>query len=46
VKFLLYPGCVVAGFVGLSLFSFWLAVRPPRLTIPLTPADVERSPCT
>lgn len=31
----------VGGFVALSAVSFWLAVRPPRLAIPLTPADVK-----
>jgi len=36
-----YAAVAVAGFLTLSLVSFWLAVRPPRLTIPLTPADVK-----
>jgi pimeloyl-ACP methyl ester carboxylesterase len=39
VKLVLYSTVVVAAFVALSLVSFWLAVRPPRLTIPLTPAQ-------
>src|SRR3989442_13235398 len=30
---------LVAGFVGASLFVFWLAVRPPRLAVPLAPRD-------
>jgi dipeptidyl aminopeptidase/acylaminoacyl peptidase len=37
----LYLVVALGVFVGLSLVSFWLAVRPPRLTIPLAPADVE-----
>lgn len=41
MKLLLYVALAVAAFVALSLVSFWLAVRPPRLTIPLTPADVK-----
>jgi pimeloyl-ACP methyl ester carboxylesterase len=39
VKLVLYSTVVVAAFVALSLVSFWLAVRPPRLSIPLTPAE-------
>ena len=39
MKLVLYSTVVVAAFVALSLVSFWLAVRPPRLTIPLTPAQ-------
>jgi pimeloyl-ACP methyl ester carboxylesterase len=32
---------IVAGaFVLLSLLTFWLAVRPPRLRVPLSPGDV------
>ena len=41
MRWAVYAGIVVVGFVGLSLFSFWLAVRPPRLTISLSPADVK-----
>jgi uncharacterized protein len=41
VKLLPYAGLVVGAFVVLSLVSFWLAVRPPRVTIPLTPAEVR-----
>src|SRR3989442_1371778 len=33
----IYAGGFVAGFVGRSLFVFWLAVRPPRLAVPLAP---------
>jgi pimeloyl-ACP methyl ester carboxylesterase len=36
-----YVAAAVAGFVTLTLVSFWLAVRPPRLIIPLAPADVK-----
>ena len=41
MKFLLYAGIAAGGFVALSLVSFWLAVRPPRLSIPLAPADFK-----
>ena len=41
VKFLAYVGVAAALFVALSLVSFWLAVRPPRLSIPLAPADFK-----
>ena len=40
-KFLLYAGGAAAVFVVLSVVSFWLAVRPPRLTIALAPADFK-----
>jgi uncharacterized protein len=40
-KFLLYAGGAAAVFVVLSAVSFWLAVRPPRLTIALAPADFK-----
>ena len=36
---MLYAGVLVAAFLLASLGSFWLAVRPPRLAIPLRPAD-------
>jgi uncharacterized protein len=32
---------IAAGFVAFSLLSFWLAVRPPRLTVALRPSDVN-----
>lgn len=35
MKFVFYAAIAFAVFVGLSLVSFWLAVRPPRLTVPL-----------
>jgi uncharacterized protein len=40
VKLLVYAGVAVTVFVVLSLVSFYTAVRPPRMTIALTPADV------
>jgi pimeloyl-ACP methyl ester carboxylesterase len=43
VKLLLYAALLLGGFVALSLMSFWLAFRPPRLTIPLSPADFKLS---
>jgi uncharacterized protein len=39
VKLALYTGLAAAVLLLASLASFWLAVRPPRLTIPLRPAD-------
>jgi pimeloyl-ACP methyl ester carboxylesterase len=39
VKLWVYPALVGGAFVLLSLLSFWLAVRPPRIAIPLSPAD-------
>jgi len=41
VKWALYVIVALAVFVALSLVSFWLAVRPPRMTIPLAPADFK-----
>lgn len=35
----LYAALVVAGLLLASLVSFWLAVRPPRIAIPLRPDD-------
>ena len=32
---------LATGFVVFSLLSFWLAVRPPRLTVGLRPSDVD-----
>jgi hypothetical protein len=39
VKLLLLAGLVLAGVLVLTLASFWLAVRPPRLAIALSPAE-------
>jgi pimeloyl-ACP methyl ester carboxylesterase len=40
VKLLVYAAALGAGgFVLLSLVSFWLAVRPPRIAIPLHPEE-------
>lgn len=41
VRWVAYAGIAMGVFVALSLVSFWLAVRPPRMTIPLVPADVK-----
>lgn len=41
MKLLPYAAVAVGAFVALSLVSFWLAVRPPRVIIPLSPADVR-----
>jgi pimeloyl-ACP methyl ester carboxylesterase len=35
----LYAALVVAAFLLASLGSFWLAVRPPRITVALSPED-------
>lgn len=43
MKFVLYVAIGVGAFATLSLVSFWLVVRPPRLTIPLSPADFKLS---
>jgi len=40
VKLAVYLAVFVGAFVALSLVSFWLAVRPPRLAVSLTPRDV------
>lgn len=40
-KLALYAALAAGVFVAMSLLSFWLAVRPPRLSIPLGPADVR-----
>ena len=39
VKLGLYAVALVVGLLLASLASFWLTVRPPRLTIPLRPED-------
>ncbi len=41
MKLLLTLFAVGAGFLLLSFLSFWLAVRPPRLTALLTPGNVN-----
>jgi len=40
VRLALSAAVLVAGFLGASLFVFWLAVRPPRLAVRLVPGDV------
>jgi uncharacterized protein len=39
VKILVAAAVLVGGFVLLSLVSFWLAVRPPRIAVPLRPDE-------
>ena len=39
MRLLAYPAMLVGGFVFLSLVSFWLAVRPPRIAVPLRPDE-------
>ena len=39
VKVLLYGGALVAMALVLSLLTFWLAVRPPRVTLAERPSD-------
>ena len=39
MRFLVYVVGVAGALVAWSLASFWLAVRPPRIAIPLGPAD-------
>src|SRR5207247_638220 len=43
MRLALYAAVLVAGFVGVSLLVFWLAVRPPRLTVPLARRDLRRA---
>jgi uncharacterized protein len=43
VKLLAYPAIIAGGFVLLSLVSFWLAVRPPRIAVPLRPDEFRLS---
>jgi pimeloyl-ACP methyl ester carboxylesterase len=40
VKLVVYLAVFAGAVVMLSLVSFWLAVRPPRLAVALTPGDV------
>ena len=40
MKIVVYLAVFAGAFVALSLVSFWLAVRPPRLAVPLAPADL------
>ncbi len=37
LRIALYSALLISGFVAVSLWSFWFAVRPPRLTIPVSP---------
>lgn len=39
MRILVYSAIFSLGFLLVSLLSFWLAVRPPRLTIPLSPEE-------
>ena len=39
MKVVVWAAVLVGAFVLLSLVSFWLAVRPPRITIPLRPEE-------
>jgi uncharacterized protein len=39
VKLVVYVALFAGAFVAFSLVSFWLAVRPPRIAIPLSPKD-------
>jgi pimeloyl-ACP methyl ester carboxylesterase len=41
VRPLVYPAILVGAFLLLSLVSFWLAVRPPRIAIPLRPEELR-----
>lgn len=41
MKLILCAGVAAGIVVILSLASFWMAVRPPRMTIPLAPADFK-----
>ena len=39
MKLAVYAAVFAGAFVAFSLLSFWLAVRPPRIAVPLAPAD-------
>lgn len=39
MRILYYIALAIAGFLAVSLWGFWLAVRPPRLAIPLSLTD-------
>jgi pimeloyl-ACP methyl ester carboxylesterase len=39
VKILVAAAVIAGGFLVLSLASFWLAVRPPRIAVPLRPDE-------
>ena len=39
MKLVVYVALFAGAFVAFSLVSFWLAVRPPRIAIPLSPKD-------
>jgi len=41
MRIVLYAALLVTGFALVSLASFWLAVRPPRIGIPLVPKDYK-----
>ena len=43
-KIVLYALIFVLGFVGVSLWSFWLIVRPPKIIINLTPENYGLKP--
>ena len=40
MKILAWTAVIAAAFVAASLLAFWMAVHPPRIAIPLRPADV------
>lgn len=40
MKLVVYGAVFAGAFVGFSLVSFWLAVRPPRLAVPVAPGDL------
>jgi len=43
VKIAYWTLLLLAGFLAAGLAGFWLAVRPPRLTVSLLPRDYELS---
>ena len=43
MKLVVYAAVLVGAFVLLSLVSFWLAVRPPRIAVPLRPEEFRLS---
>jgi dipeptidyl aminopeptidase/acylaminoacyl peptidase len=42
-KILFYAVLFCGGFMAVSLWSFWLAIKPPKIILGRTPADLELS---
>lgn len=40
-KIIIYVGVFVVGFTAISLWNFYSVTRPPKITVPLVPADFD-----